>query len=849
MTQKVHKYLFLFLLVFFSAALIFAEGGNKQGSKALQKAAGGPTATLFNVNDISTWLYNNGDSDNDDHGNSGLEFPKGSGKTAVFETGFVWGGKYQLQGSNDDPQIRFGGSTYNQGIQGGAILPNGSPEDATESRIFRVRNDWATCDLTNDMARLGYSEQELRDQYQADWNEWPAAKGAPYEDVNGNGQYDPATDVPGVPGADQTVWFVANDLDEALTQNLYGALPFGVEVQATFWGYNTTDALGKMMFRKYMLINKTDVLGEPADFTDMYVSIWSDVDLGGAGDDFTGVDVDLSLAYTYNGLANDEQYGLYPPAVGFDFFQGPMIPGEPTDTAIFNLEKRPGFTNMPATAHYFFINGDPIYNDPDLGDYQGSLDFYNLVRGRIGTTGEVFAGPPPFDEPTTFALWGDPQTQTGWVDGLLHGPGDRRDGMASGPFNMAPGDTQDIVVAEIVAGGFAPVDRLGAVGLLKFYDESAQIAYDNLFQVPKAPEKPIISATELDGEVIISWYQDADRVAATENYNSLGFDFEGYCVYQFPYRGASASEAVLVATFDEINGIGKVFDQEFDPTDGVVYSKVVKFGTDSGIKRYISIKNDATKSGSPLLNGTEYYFAVTSYAVHQDADNIPRVLENPIEAFTVVPQASKPGVDVPTENGDQVAVVHDGTADATVEVQVVEPTELTGDDYEVYFADQTYFLDVDGNWKPVTAAKGAHKDVSGSYLDGVAITSETVGTMNLIFTLTYDSPNYAWIDGVSITLPDGIKINSADASDTHGCDGPTAALIDGQTVTWGNNSLSECGNFAGGEEMVINVDLASVPFDFEYVIYDDGYAPGETGIVDAQGTGTIAEIGYAQKNS
>ena len=40
-----------------------------------------------------------------------------------------------------------------------------------------------------------------------------------------------------------------------------------------------------------------------------------------------------------------------------------------------------------------------------------------------------------------------------------YGPGDRRVGLASGPFNMAVGDTQEVVVAEIAAIGF---DRLQA---------------------------------------------------------------------------------------------------------------------------------------------------------------------------------------------------------------------------------------------------------------------------------------------------------------------------------------------------------------------------------------------------
>ena len=68
----------------------------------------------------------------------------------------------------------------------------------------------------------------------------------------------PTVDVPGVKGADQTIWFVANDLDAGATVFLYGTNPIGIEMQATIWAYAQTGALGNMFFRKYKLINKSN---------------------------------------------------------------------------------------------------------------------------------------------------------------------------------------------------------------------------------------------------------------------------------------------------------------------------------------------------------------------------------------------------------------------------------------------------------------------------------------------------------------------------------------------------------------------------------------------------------------
>jgi hypothetical protein len=67
--------------------------------------------------------------------------------------------------------------------------------------------------------------------------------------------------------------------------------------------------------------------------------------------------------------------------------------------------------------------------------------------------------------PTTYTLSGDPVTGEGWIDGILNAPGDRRIGPASGPFNMEPGDTQEVVVAEICAGAIPGMDAKSAVTL------------------------------------------------------------------------------------------------------------------------------------------------------------------------------------------------------------------------------------------------------------------------------------------------------------------------------------------------------------------------------------------------
>ena len=463
------KRIFTIILIFIALVSLDAKNvtKNNQAKKLNQNknVTGSPSRTHFNINNISTWVYNDGQSDIRPDGTSGFVYPKGSNKAAVFQSGLVWGA--EING-----QRRVGGATYDSGLRPGRIIGEGptavrEDEDLEHVRIYRVRRDYADLNA-NFSAEVDDGEgsaDEVFAQYELDWNNWPAEYGAPFEDVDGDGSYNPSKDIPGIVDADQTIWFVANDLDTATCNSLYGSNPMGIEMQATYWGYNQAGAVGNVMFRKYKIINKS---GDT--FDSMYVSMWADPDVGDASDDFVGCASSLSLMFAYNGKASDGIYGLTPPAVGFDFLQGPIVPA-PGETAIFDGKLKTNYKNLPMSAHYFFINGDADYEDPKLGDYvEGTLYFYSLFVGKYCTLCH--------GDRIKFPLSGDPLTGTGWVDGILHQPGDRRQGMVAGSFTMAVGDTQEVVVAEIVAGAFPGVDRLGAISLLKFYDLIAQNFYN-----------------------------------------------------------------------------------------------------------------------------------------------------------------------------------------------------------------------------------------------------------------------------------------------------------------------------------------------------------------------------------
>lgn len=687
--QKIHKYILPLMICLGMLALSVARAEG-WGVKQLRKTNGLPNHTKLNINRVSTWIYNNGDSDLDPSANSGFTYPKGSGLTAVFESGLVWGAKV-----NGVTQV--GGSTYNHGVQPGKILQPGTAEnpDLPKNRIYRVRPDYKTASVAVESREEGLSESEIRTQYETDWNEWPAADGAPYDDINNNGQYDAATDIPGVPGASQTVWFVANDLDRNLVEKLYGSQPMGIEMQATFWAYSQAGPLSNMIFRRYMIINKSST-----PFTDMYLSMWSDPDNGDASDDYAGCDTTLSLGFCYNSNPQDAVYrNQAPPATGFDFFQGPVVAGTETDSAIFRGQIIRGKKNLPMTAFFYFARGDQNVTDPTLGSYEGTVQMYNFLQGRVGKSGEFFKTPQ--GQPTTFVLPGDPVTGTGWLDGLQLPAGDRRIGLSSGPFTMAINDTQEIVVAQIAAQGS---DRLQSVKILKNYDQKAQEAYNTFFRIPTGAPPPQVQVTELDREVILNW-GDPANAQATESYTSRGFRFQGYNVYQLATQGGSLEDATLVATYDLPDTVGTIYGYVFDPRTGQPELTPIQFGTNNGIQRSIRITKDKLRGDLPLNNGTRYYFAVTSYAFNPDPNEVPNVLENPVTVITVTPHSPNPGTRFPGAPGDTLkTIVHTaGSSDAVVTPIVIDPAKLTGDTYKLTFKNVGDTL---MTWTVVDSTKG-----------------------------------------------------------------------------------------------------------------------------------------------
>lgn len=661
---------------------------------------------LIDVNNINMFVTNLGSWANDfaNNNNSGLFFPKGTNKTAVYESGIWIGAK-----SGTTPLATI--AEYSQEFGPGAMI--GGTFDDPSKPAYQVYKMARYTGDPQDTAHVERSATALAADRTLDavvhhsWSEYlngAAPYGAPVKTYRLPDPAHPGDSLdvlgPDVSG-DQMLWAVYNDADASLHQNKAGrSAPLGLEIQQSTFGFDRQGALGNTVFLRFKMYNKG---GQQLD--SMYVSLWADPDLGGAGDDLVGCDIPASLGFVYNATNTDQLYGSRPPAVGYDFFQGPKVGANTLGLASFD----------------FYING----KDP-----QNAAQTFNLMKGLNADGTPVID--PTTDLPSAFYAPGDPVKGTGWLDS---NPADRRFLMSAGPFSMAPGDSQVVVGAIVIAQGG---NRLASVNGMKFFDVKAQKAFDLNFNLPSPPPQPKVAFSTGHESVNLSW----DSGSRFNYAAPAGYVFEGYNVYQ----GASISGPwTRLATFDIADGITDVRDTVFDATTGLIINDTpVAFGGDVGVQYTYTTTQDQVRGGT-LKDGTKYFYAVTAYAVNPTpARGLEKVLETSFRPVSVIVQRPASGTDVAAayvnpSKDHQVDTEQTPTTDHVV-VDVTDPASITG---------HTYAITYSGGPAP-RPRNGATRAAAAPTWNLVDLTTGT--TLLRDQTERTDSPSYAPVDGMLVKL-------------------------------------------------------------------------------------------------
>ena len=430
---------------------------------------------------------------------------------------------------------------------------------------------------------------------------------------------------------DQSLWWVMNDVGNVHSNT--GSAPLGVEVRGQVFAVGEAGPLGNTTFYKYTIINKSN-----RDINETYLSVFSDPDLGNEfQDDFVGSNLDLSLGYVYNEDNVDTGgYGYGVPAVGYDFFQGPIVAGDTLGLTGFN----------------YFINGVDALADPE-----SRLEFYNVMEGRLSNGNQLTIGGEgidPNNPPAQFAFPGNPITGEGWNEVSAGNVGnDRRFTVTTGPFILEAGAAQDIVFGIVwsrAQAGPANQANVASVAQLFVDDLVAQQAYDNDFEIQRAPPAPpvcnpasdldflqpssgsCLTAAEEDGNVVLSWGYPESSSNFNASFREQGVVFEGFNIYRYGTAGFANPERV--ATIDKVNGRTLQVNLIFNPdlallgVDPLV-PEVAAFGTDSGLRYYYEVPTD-------LVNNRDYYYGVTAYGIDPEAP-LQRVFESLPAQITVRP--------------------------------------------------------------------------------------------------------------------------------------------------------------------------------------------------------------------
>jgi hypothetical protein len=614
----------LFLLamiaaVAFTAQSIAAPAASERGKAKVSKVQT-TDFKIMDINMIDCYVQNNGKiGENPATGGDGFFYPKGQRNTSIIYTSGIW-----VIGKIDG-DIRSACADYATEFQPGKILPDGNADDPTKPEYIVYK----------------YNKGDAIDAAAID-------QGCP----------------PTVMG-DQMVFSVFNDVCDH--SGLFTKPPIGLEAQMTGWGFNRsgTDALGNTLFFKYHFINKNT---KPLEET--YVAVFFDPDLGQGNDDYVACDTTLGIGYVYNGNVTDQKYGAAVPAMACDFFQGPIVDAPGSTATLPDGTVLQDKKILKMTAFFAYINGSPIagMTDPTPQDAIGAQEAYFFLQGRLGN-GEPWTNTET-GQITTFPFDGDPVAGTGWLMSSITVPKDMRMGLSAGPFTLAPGESKDVVIGLVVGAGKS---NMSSIGWMKFNDKIAQYAYDQNFDLPSPPPAPVVSAAQIDDGASLTWDDAAVR------YDQKGYVFEGYNIWQ---AAAPGGPWTRITTIDVPNQITQIWDDAYVESVDAIVSMPLQFGKDTGLRYDFTIQKDYITNG-PLVNGKQYYFAVTAYAYN--LNGVPKILETATNAVSVIPQKQVLDVKYQSTIGDTLPYTRvEGPAnDGKLIPIVVDPAKLTGHAYSV----------------------------------------------------------------------------------------------------------------------------------------------------------------------
>jgi hypothetical protein len=657
------KQILLLLLLSVTSGVMAREIQGRQKSTGNSTATGSGLRTAgtcfpasssvsLDVNNVRALLHNGGDMWWDLVGDPRYEVPKIDDNPSLRRYS-SFAASLWIGGIDASNQLRIAAQTYRQDgndFWPGPLTVSGASVDETVcqkwDRHFKVTR--AEIDLFKaDFSRgaIDFTKYPVIQNWPAHGDPGQSYFLAPYVDVDGDNAYNPNNgDYPKIKG-DQAIWWVINDKGNVHTAT--GGEAIGIEIQMLAFGFATANAINNMTFYSQKVINRSN-----NTLFDTYIGAWADIDLGNYADDYVGCDTLRGLGFAYNGDADDETargYGLNPPALGVDFFQGP----------IGDDGNRIGMSKFVYYENDFSLRGNPekavhFYNYL-IGRWKDGSQMVN--NGRNGFPGTA-AGPP-----TNYMYYGYPGNSSsctfansfGWNENTANNtPFDRRLLQSAGPFTLVPGAENEIITGVVWSRGYYD-DQFGSVCEVLKADDIAQALFDANFELLTGPDAPILSVEEYDQELMLSWaynknfpsnnynesYAQVDPSLSVAKIADSVFTFQGYMLYQLKDATVTADElrdankARLIAQCDIKDSVGTIINRYSSPVAGtgdfIITDEVMVQGANKGINSSLRISEDQFASGSDnrLINYKNYYFGIVAYAYNDTtSDGIKFLLGN-----------------------------------------------------------------------------------------------------------------------------------------------------------------------------------------------------------------------------
>jgi len=393
-------------------------------------------STYLSIGNVKALIYSDGNLFQDiPNGRAAYEVPKGSNSFSIFASSF-W--ISSIDQRNNRPHYALAYQSFGNDFiyrRGPVDIVNQTYDTSAKfQRLWKIKRSEIEDHIKN-WNNVGYVVPNSINDWPGNGNANTANNLAPYADLDNDNIYEPQNGEYPIIKGDEAVYLILNDyrqdgsyvlvhptLGDTLANYSYG--PLKIEMHVMLYAFDTTkEAISNTVFANVNLYNRSD--SSLDDHNDLHFSVYADMDVGNASDDYVGSDSSHKMIYTYNGDNFDESlrgaigYGNKLAAQAVQFLDHEL------DHAVYYTQGSSYNGDPSLVDHYtkyqrgFWKNGQSMYYGGD--GFNGVCVDTNIA------TKQMFSGNPTLFTDTT--QWTETNVCASMArnpNSFRNNPGDRR---------------------------------------------------------------------------------------------------------------------------------------------------------------------------------------------------------------------------------------------------------------------------------------------------------------------------------------------------------------------------------------------------------------------------------------